>query len=382
MAKMPNPKDVAARHQVLLERLKAGYVRDFEQAIADSEEAVRDILNSMEDQRISDLSRTALKRLLADLRDAQAPIYAQQQQKLSDELQALSASEALFEHGLVSSIATAAGIKRTIKKAKAKEVWSSLQYKPIQATGELLEPFLTDMTTRQINRVNREIMISMSQGRTISETVRAIRGTKAANYRDGVVEVNARDARSVVRTATQHVSQQSRESLWDANSDLIDAYQWVSTLDGKTSSQCRSLDRTIYPIGRGPVTPIHINCRSTTVPYFKPSVWDEGATRSAEFGPVDQNTSYYSWLKDQPVSFQDAAIGPVRGKLLRDGGLDADEFARLQLDKNFQPLTLVDMQRLNPTAFENAFGIDPKYKEFNRDKGDDKLTSFTGKNLL
>lgn len=352
--KIPNPRDVLSRHQVYLERLKTGYVRDYEQAIADAETAIREVLNAIEDQRLSDLSRKRLRQLLSDLRDAQAPIYAKQQKKLTDDLEELSKVEGLFEHQLLVTIAEAAAIKAVIKKPTPKVTWEDLQYKPIQATGELLEPFLTDLSARQISRVNREIMISMSQGRTISQTVQAIRGTKARNYRDGVISRNANDARTIVRTATQHVSQQSRESTWEANSDLIDSYQWVSTLDGKTSQQCKSLDQTIYPIGKGPVPPIHIGCRSTTVPYFKPSVWDEGATRSAEFGPVDQSTTYYEWLGNQPVSFQDDALGPVRGKLFRDGGLNAVEFARLQLDRNFQPLTLDQMKRLNPTAFEMA----------------------------
>lgn len=354
MAKMPNPRDVLSRHQVYLERLKTGYVKDYDQAIADAETAIREVLQALEVEKLSELSRKRLRQLLSDLRDAQAPIYQAQQQKLTDDLQELSKSEALFEHQVITTIANAAAIKAAIKKPKPKVTWQDLQYKPIQATGELLEPFISDLSTRQITRVNREIMISMSQGRTISQTVQAVRGTKARNYRDGVISRNATDARTIVRTATQHVSQQSRESTWESNSDIIDSYQLVATLDGITSTKCKSLDQQIFKIGAGPVPPLHPNCRTTTVPYFKPSVWDEGATRSAEFGPVDQKTTYYEWLGNQPASFQDDALGPVRGKLFRDGGLTADEFAKLQLDKNFQPLTLDQMKSLNPTAFEMA----------------------------
>ena len=69
---------------------------------------------------------------------------------------------------------------------------------------------------------------------------------------------------------------------------------------------------------------------------------------------VDANETYFSWLKKQPAGFQDAAIGPVRAKLLRDGGLSADRFAQMRLNKSFKPLTLAEMKKLEPLAFEKA----------------------------
>lgn len=348
-----NPRDVLSRHQVYLERLKTGYVRDYEKAIKDADQAIQEVIKALNISRMSELSRSGLKQLLSDLKEAQAGIYAKQGDKLMKDLMKLSENEALFEREVVGDIAEVAGLRKSVIK-KAKDAWKFLVTKPIQATGDLLESFVADLSTRQIARINKEILISVGQGRTISQTVQAIRGTKAMNFRDGVINSNARDARTIVRTATQHVSQQSREATWEANSDLIDRYQWVSTLDGKTSQQCKSLDQTVYVIGQGPTPPIHPNCRSTTVPYFKPSIWDQGATRSAEFGPVDQSTTYYEWLGNQPKAFQDDALGPTRGKLFRDGGLSSEEFSKLQLDKNFQPLTLDEMKRLNPNAFEMA----------------------------
>jgi hypothetical protein len=98
------------------------------------------------------------------------------------------------------------------------------------------------------------------------------------------------------------------------------------------------------------------NCRSTTIAVLN-SQFDflkQGRTRSAEFGPVAGGETYYDWLKAQPESVQNEALGPTRGKLFRDGGLSADEFASLQLDKNFKPLTLAEMKALEPEAFQAA----------------------------
>ncbi|MNT13393.1 hypothetical protein D3C72_1483620 [compost metagenome] len=78
------------------------------------------------------------------------------------------------------------------------------------------------------------------------------------------------------------------------------------------------------------------------------SIGDGGAQQ------VRADLSYYDWLKQQPAAFQDRAIGPVRAKLLREGGLSVARFAELQLDRNFAPLTLVQMKALEPLAFEKA----------------------------
>ena len=44
----------------------------------------------------------------------------------------------------------------------------------------------------------------------------------------------------------------------------------------------------------------------------------------------------------------------VEGEIATEGGLTVERFAELQLDRNFAPLTLVQMKSLEPLAFEIA----------------------------
>jgi hypothetical protein len=137
---------------------------------------------------------------------------------------------------------------------------------------------------------------------------------------------------------------------------MVKQYEWVSTLDRRTTTTCKSLDNRKFDVGKGPTPPIHVNCRSTTIAVLDPK-FDfliQGRTRSAEFGPVSGDASYYDWLKRQPEGFQVQALGPTRAKLFREGGLSADDFSKLQLDRNFQPLTLDEMRALEPEAFKAA----------------------------
>lgn len=98
------------------------------------------------------------------------------------------------------------------------------------------------------------------------------------------------------------------------------------------------------------------NCRCTTVPVLKEQYQylSEGEERSSDKGPVDANLTYYEWLKQQPAAFQDEALGRTRGQLLRDGGLSAERFGRLNLGRDFKPMTLDEMRRKEPGAFRRA----------------------------
>lgn len=143
------------------------------------------------------------------------------------------------------------------------------------------------------------------------------------------------------------------------NSDVVQAVEWVSTLDSKTTAQCRTLDGRRVKLTEGPRPPIHINCRSTVVAVTRfGALFSKDGTRASvgDSGPqqVRADLSYYDWLTQQPAAFQDKTIGPVRAKFLRDGGLSVDRFSELQLGRNFAPLTLEQVKALEPFAFERA----------------------------
>jgi len=132
----------------------------------------------------------------------------------------------------------------------------------------------------------------------------------------------------------------------------------------KTSSICRSLDGQTFPIDSGSRPPFHPRCRTGTTAVLKKKYADlsKGRTRSTRnpetgrVGKTSAKTTYYDWLKRQPASFQDSVVGKTKGQLLRNGGLSSNRFAELQLDKFYNPLTLEEIKKLEPTAF-NKIGL-------------------------
>lgn len=352
----PELVQIASRHQVLLEGLKTGKVRAFLTVFTEIEALQRDTLNALEVETLSELARPKLERILDELETAQAEIFDAEIDRLLKELPAVAKYEAEHEVRAIQSLLPKSKARKFKTPRDAAKLFEAVKKRPIHATGDLLETFVENWSKGAIKAANNAIRIGYDQGQTVPQILKRLKGTGALNYKDGITAVNKRQAATVVRTAVQHTAAAAREVTYEENSDLIVGYTWISTLDGKTSKICRSLDGKHYKTNDGPKPPIHPNCRSTTAPDLDSAFdfLDDGATRSSQDGYVNADLSYYAWLKKQNPDFQDTVLGPIRGKLLREGGLSAERFADLQLDKNFEPLTLDEMRALEPIAFRRA----------------------------
>lgn len=353
--------DIITRHQVFLERFKAGQGKALAAVFSDLDKRTREILGALDTPNIGELSRKKLLGLLSELKEANGEVLTRGTDELYGNLEKLAAVEATFEAGALRHLL---GTKVPVVAAKAETAYKAALAQPLSATGQMLESFIDDWSAGEVQRVGLMVQRAWGEGWTVNQMVQAVRGTKALNFKDGILETSRRNAQTVVRTSIQHVSATGRMATLAANGDVVQGYRFVATLDSKTSAVCRSIDQEdkVYQLGEGPVPPMHPNCRSTIIPEVDPSLdfLDEGATRSAEFGPVDANMGYYDWLKTQDEDFVKEAIGPTRAKLFKEGGLSSDEFARLNLGKNFQPLTLDEMQKLEPLAFKRAGLIKPE----------------------
>lgn len=336
----------------MLERLKAAEAREFNKLVPILERQVRETLAAL-GEPVTSLTRARLNALLRELRKAQEAALGKAQDKLLKRLRTIAAYESKFEAASINAH-TPRGV--TLAAATAEAAWASATAVPLSATGDLLEPFVRDMTKREVATVNKVIMRGYSEGWTNDEITRVLRGTKKLKYKDGLMAGLGRHNATLVRTSIQHVSNQAREATWEENE--ITKYRWVSTLDGRTTSQCRSLDGQVFTIGKGPRPPIHMNCRSTTVAII-PGLENlsDLLTRASKDGQVKGSMTYYEWLKTQSAEFQDNVLGSKRAKLFRDGGLSSERFAQLQLGATFEPLSLEDMEKLEPLAFRRA-GID------------------------
>lgn len=192
------------------------------------------------------------------------------------------------------------------------------------------------------------LQIGMVQGESIGQLVAQIRGSATT---PGVMSLTKREATALARTSVMQVSGAVRQELYKANADVLKGFQWVSTLDNRTTPQCRMMDGKEYdmnmnPIGHSipfPGCPAHWNCRSTIIPVTRSWAELKGpdspltekqvakldnipvGMRASMGGPVPADVTYQDWLLDQDVLVQKDILGPGRYKLWSENKLDVGD---------------------------------------------------------
>lgn len=168
-------------------------------------------------------------------------------------------------------------------------------------------------------------------GETIQTIKQALRGTSTVGYKDGLGAKAATDFSTITRTQATAVENQAKVEAYKAVDS--DGYVYNAIVDSRTSSTCRTLHgrKYIWGEGRNPIPPMHYNCRSSIVPFFK------GEPNKL----VGEN--YYTWLKRQPAGVQDEVLGQKLGKVFRNAGLNQAEFRKLSTNRFGEPLTIAEM---------------------------------------
>ena len=67
-------------------------------------------------------------------------------------------------------------------------------------------------------------------------------------------------------------------------------------------------------------------------------------------GEVPDTLTYDQWLRTQPASVQDEALGKTRGALFRRGGLEVSDF----VNEQGKILNLEQLRRIEAEAFREA----------------------------
>jgi len=162
------------------------------------------------------------------------------------------------------------------------------------------QPWLEENFSQRIWKDNSKLVQQLQTQLTQS----IIRGD-SINFMSRVIAdrmgVGYRTAQRLVRTEASHIQNEASFSAYRA-SGVVQEYEFLATLDKRTSSICRSMDNKVFTLAEKEIgvnfPPLHSNCRSTTVPYFGDEInpGERIAKDSKGSYLVPGNISYQEWF--------------------------------------------------------------------------------------
>lgn len=369
------------RHQVDILRFGKG---EAEAALKILDEAAEDISSKIASRLATGQSTARLEALKAEIARTRLKVFERLKKSMTASMSALSVAEGAFENSLLKASMPFVLETTAVDPAKLQ----ILAGEPIR--GIPLDGWLDQMAQADISRLQQAVTLGIVEGQTINQIIQAVAPG---------LQTTRRNAEALARTAVNSVSNRARQSVWDANEDIIDGLRWTATLDGRTSPICQARDGEVAPVGGNPLPPgsdplmppdarppAHFNCRSVMVAIIdgeaalgeRPFVRDRRrpkerlkdfradarakvgdvewkklsvaqrnkliaaereAWAAANIGRVPAKTTYEEWLRKQPKQFQDEVLGREKGALFRQGE-SLDKF----VDASGKTLTVAELQ--------------------------------------
>lgn len=278
------------------------------------------------------------------------------------------------------------GLKKI--KPDAKSITKAAEGRPVFG-GKLLHELLNETVERSEAQVYAAIRQGFADGQTNTEVIRALRGTAALRYQDGLMHRSKIEAERVVRTARNHIGNVAYEDTYGKLG--VGYVVVVATLDGRTSKYCAAMDGTRYKVGEAyPRPPYHPGCRTMLAPsmdddlignrpfvrslkvrggykigedgeriplppQFRPvgkMTKAQRAKAGLEVGQVKAGTNYSGWFSRQDADYQREWLGPKRYKLYKEGGYELNRF----VDPRGHQYTLDELRRRDAITFKSVFG--------------------------
>lgn len=322
------------RHQVYVERYTVPVVRRMLALLERTDKEIADRIKALEPDK-SAASRGQMEAAIAEIEVLNKRLTADLQQQIATGVTQLGSYEGAFTASLASATFDVQWNGPTVEQLRAAAM--SRPFQGVHLQWANLDQHVDEFGRRRGALIRDTIRRGFLQGEGIDPIVRQIRGTRALQYKDGLMDASRRTVETIVRTAVNHTANAAREEVYKVNGHLIESVQWISVIDHRTSSICRTRNNEVYPVDKGPRPPAHPNCRSTTIPIFT----GEKAVERIGYG---------EWLKQQDSATVEEILGKQKAALFTDGKLPIDRF----VDNSGKEYTIDQLRQKEAKAFKLA----------------------------
>lgn len=359
--------DESLAHAIWVSRYSTGVASRMVKLLNDSDaELTARLLVAMDTLDANSFTVSRLESLLVSVRALNHEAVQSMYASLSAEIQALAQHEAGFQLSLFQfAIPDDVLALHPLVGISPDAVYAAAMAQPFQ--GRLLSEWAENLEADRMTRISNTVRQGFLLGDTHEQIARKVRGHANRGYQDGALQMSRANAGSIAKTAVGHLAATARKSFADANDDILKGKQWLSTLDNRTSKDCRIRDRLKYTLDNKPIGhkvpylqgpgKIHFCCRSVETYILKSSeelgikVGEiKNSSRASMDGQVPADTNYQDWFSRQSFTRQAEIVGETRARLIRDGGMSPDEF----YNDRGEWLTLDQLRNRDAQAFKDA----------------------------
>ena len=359
--------DESLAHSIWVSQYSTGVASRMMKLLNDSDaELTARLLVAMDALDANSFTVSRLEALLVSVRALNHEAVQSMYAGLSAELQELAQHEAGFQLSLFQfAVPDDVLALHPLVGISPDAVYAAAMARPFQ--GRLLSEWASSLEADRMTRITNTVRQGFLLGDTTEQIARNVRGHANRGYQDGALQMSRSNAGSIAKTAVGHLAATARQSFATANDDILKGKQWLSTLDNRTSKDCRIRDRLKYTLDNKPVGhkvpylqgpgKIHFCCRSVETYILKSSeelgikVGEiKDSSRASMDGQVPADTDYQGWFSRQSFTRQSQIVGLTRARLIRDGGMSPEEFYN---DKG-EWLTLDQLRERDDQAFRNA----------------------------
>lgn len=188
--------------------------------------------------------------------------------------------------------------------------------------GKVVEKAFRGLAVDQAERFNQTVRQGLLSGETTPQIAKKLVGSLKFGERAKTIKqltaaggqataIADNQVLSIVRTSINQVTNAAAMQVYEANQDVTKEYEYVATLDTRTTAICRALDGKRFEYGKGPQPPQHFGCRSKVVAVVDPDILPPSteATRAAQNGQVPVGMTYSEWLEKQDLATKAQALG-------------------------------------------------------------------------
>ena len=224
-------QDRVIRHSVHLERLKTTEVNRIIGVL--ERETLPELEQTIQRRLEQGRSKSRLERIESGVRRIVNRGTKQARDEFLKEFGPLSKAEMAWFIGMVRE---ELGVDLEFAIPAAGTVIAATKDTPF--VGFPLDEWFNNLSAATQRNLMQAIRQGAIQGESVQQIMQRVRGTRANNFTDGVLNTTKRQAEAVVRTSINHISSKAREEVFKANRDIVKGVKYVATLDSRTTPQC------------------------------------------------------------------------------------------------------------------------------------------------